>query len=76
MTGDIGINTFDVVSQPVMPKNVVTEFKVDTVTGTKLTVTNNPTVLASSEMMKTITEKVKATDVTLEKAVLTSSTTT
>lgn len=76
MTGDIGINTFDVVSQPVMPKNVVTEFKVDTVTGTKLTVTNNPTVLASSEMMKTITEKVKAADVTLEKAVLTSSTTT
>lgn len=49
-------------SQPTVVKDVVTEFKVDVTTGAKQTVTNNPTVLASSEMMKTITAKVKIID--------------
>lgn len=38
--------------------------------------TNNPTVLASSEMMKTITEQVKIVDVKLTDTVMTASTTT
>lgn len=63
-------------AQPVAVKNVVTEFKVDTNTGVKQTVTNSPTVLASSEMMKTITEQVKIVDKKLVETVLTASITT
>ena len=46
------------------------------ITGTKETVTNNPTVLASSEIMQSITKKVHQIDTKYESTVLVSSTTT
>ena len=52
MTKNIVVNTFDIVEKKVVKKEIVTEFNVDTVTGSKVTVTTNPTVLASSEIMK------------------------
>ena len=76
VTKDIVVNTFDIVEKKVVKKEIVTEFNVDMITGTKVTVTTNPTVLASSEIMKEITKEVIKTKETLEQTVLTSSTTT
>ena len=57
-------------------QKVVTEFNVDVITGAKETVTNNPTVLASSEIMQSITKKVHQIDTKFENTILVSSTTT
>lgn len=53
-TEEYRLNDFVVVEQPTTPININTEFTVDLVTGAKLTVTNNPTVIASSSILKTI----------------------
>jgi hypothetical protein len=50
-----------VIEQPKLPQNINTEFTVDLITGAKVTVTNNPTVIASSSILKTISEKVTTT---------------
>lgn len=65
VTGEVTVNNFNVVSQPLTVQDIKTEFNVDLVTGTKQTITNNPQVLASSDIMKNITQKVKDISVTL-----------
>jgi len=52
---------FVVIEQPKVPHNINTEFTVDLITGAKVTVTNNPTVIASSSILKTISEQVIST---------------
>lgn len=64
------------VAHPNKPAETITEFSVDVTSGTKVTTTNNPTVLASSEIMKTITEKVQTSQTGYESSTMTSSTTT
>lgn len=59
-TEEIQITEYEVVQQVVSETEVITEFKVDVITGTKVTVTNNPTVIASSQIMQTISEEVKS----------------
>lgn len=75
-SGEIVMTEFEQVAHPNKPAETITEFNVDVTTGTKVTTTNNPTVLASSEIMKTITKQVQITETGYESGVLTASTTT
>ena len=75
-TEEIEIDNFEFIDQPNIPEEIKTEFNIDVITGTKVTFTNNPTVLASSEIMQEITKKVQTTDTTYQTTVMTSSATT
>lgn len=54
------MKTYDVieVAKPVEGP-IITEFKVDTVTGTKITTTNDTTVIASSEITTNLVTEMK-----------------
>lgn len=60
-TNVVVVNNFDIINQPIVPQDIKTEFRVDTTSGAKITVTNNPVVLESSEILKSISENVKKT---------------
>jgi hypothetical protein len=70
---EVSIDSFNLIDKPVAKADILTEFKVDTVTGTKLTVTNSSTVLASSDILKAITEQFKLTNPNINDTILTSS---
>lgn len=61
-TKDIVINDFKITDKKVITSEVATKFNVDVITGTKVTVTNNPTVIASSEITQEIVKKVNEVD--------------
>lgn len=56
----ISVSTYDVIelARPV-DGPIITEFKVDTVTGTKITTTNDTTVIASSQITTTLVTEMK-----------------
>jgi hypothetical protein len=55
------ISDFVVLEQPTITVNTTTEFTVDVLTGAKLTITNNPTVIASSTILQSISATVIST---------------
>lgn len=61
-TKDIVINEFEITDKKPITTEVATKFNVDVITGTKVTVTNNPTVLASSEITQEIIKKITSVD--------------
>jgi hypothetical protein len=71
----ITIGDYQIVENAVAHKEVVTDFKIDTLTGTKTTTTNDLTVLASSEIISSLLVEIKKTYPELSQQTLTSSTT-
>lgn len=73
---EISVSTYDVieVARPVEGP-IVTEFKVDTVTGTKITTTNDTTVISSSEITTTLITEMKISYPKVAHEVILSSTT-
>lgn len=71
----ITIGDYQILENAVAQKEVVTDFKVDTLTGTKTTTTNDLTVLASSEIISSLLVEIKKTYPELIEQILTSSTT-
>ena len=65
-TKDIVINEFEITDKKVVRGEVTTKFSMGVITGTKVTVTNNPTVLASSEITQEIIKKVNSVNVKFE----------
>lgn len=75
-TKDIVINEFEITDKKVVRSEVATKLSVDVITGTKVTVTNNPTVIASSEITQEVIKKVNSVDVKFETTEVISSETT
>lgn len=75
-TKDIVINEFEITDKKPITTEVATKFNVDVITGTKVTVTNNPTVLASSEITQEIIKKITSVDQKFETTEVISSATT
>lgn len=75
-SGQVAVNTYHVieVGKPIEGP-IITEFKVDTVTGTKITTTNDTTVIASSEITTNLVTEMKISYPKVAQEVILSSTT-